>query len=200
MYPLFQSVIDMDKEVFKILNSTWTNPVLDLIMPTLTDLHRVSWLVKFVLPTGLVLWIAMERKKALFTILGIIFAVSLSDSICYRLIKENVKRDRPEQSGVEVRLLTHSHSGYSFPSIHASNIFAAAVILRFAYPFLRTFVYLIAMFVGYSRIYVGVHYPLDVIGGAIVGFFCAFFILHIATMMKPENWNYELPWFAKKDP
>lgn len=199
MHPLVQSIIEMDQLAFKVINSDWSNSLLDLVMPILTDLHRIGWLTHYVLPAVLVLWLALDRKNAALTILGLILSIALSDSLSYRLIKENVKRERPEFCVSGVRLLTHSHSGYSFPSIHAANIMAAAAMIRYMYPFLRTVVYLLAFFIGYSRIYVGVHFPLDVVGGMLTGYFCAFLTIYLGILIKPNVWNYELPWFAKKN-
>jgi undecaprenyl-diphosphatase len=199
MPALFQSLIEMDKLAFTTLNSEWVHPLLDQVMPVFTDLHRITWLSHYAFPILVALWIAVERKKAVLTLIGIVLAVALADSVSYRLVKQHVQRERPERVMPNVQLKTHSHSGDSFPSIHTSNIFAAAVVLRYMYPALRSFVFIIAFLIGYSRIYVGVHFPLDVVGGAIIGYFCGFFTIAIGNMIKPRNWNYELPWFAKRE-
>jgi undecaprenyl-diphosphatase len=60
------------------------------------------------------------------------------------------------------------HDG-SFPSGHAATSFAAATVLSFAFPRLAPALFLLAAAVGFSRVYVGVHYPLDVLGGAVLG-------------------------------
>lgn len=123
--------------------------------------------------------------------------MALADSTSYYLIKNNVQRDRPERVMTNVQLRTHSHSGYSFPSNHAANIFAGALVIRYMYPHLRSLVYIIAILIAYSRIYVGVHFPLDVIGGAVVGYLSGLITLTIGNRIQPESWKYDPPSFAK---
>jgi undecaprenyl-diphosphatase len=199
MHPLFDSIIQMDRLFFAKLNSDWTHPILDSIMPILTDLHRVNWLTHYALPVLIAVWLFVEKKKAALTLLGLVVGVGLSDSVSYHLVKNNVKRERPEFVMSNVELRTHSHSGYSFPSNHTANVFAAALVLRYSYAWLRSFVFLIAMVVGYSRVYLGVHFPLDVAGGAFIGLICAFATIHVGVMLRPEGWKYQLPWFAKRN-
>ena len=58
---------------------------------------------------------------------------------------------------------------HSFPSGHAATSFACATVLALAFPRLAVPLYVLAAAIGFSRIYVGVHYPLDVLGGAVLG-------------------------------
>ncbi|TML94046.1 MAG: phosphatase PAP2 family protein [Actinobacteria bacterium] len=140
--------------------------------------HRTGWLnpvfegLSWAGRLGL-LWIALalllsvlwRRWGVLFMTL---FAVAVSDWLAMGL-KALVDRPRPPLRYVEPKVLVPLPHDASFPSGHAATSFAAATMLSFASPRLAPIFYLLATAVAFSRVYVGVHYPLDVIGGAALG-------------------------------
>jgi undecaprenyl-diphosphatase len=98
--------------------------------------------------------------------------VILSDTLGADLLKPLFGRLRPchpDALAAGARCLDGTKSSFSFPSAHAMNIFAQAILLARLYPAGGIFFYLFAALIGLSRIYIGVHYPLDVIGGAAAG-------------------------------
>jgi membrane-associated phospholipid phosphatase len=105
------------------------------------------------------------RKDAIF--IGESVAASVFITIA---LKETIKRDRPFTSYPEIEKLS-SAGGYSMPSGHTSIAFATATSLSMAYPkwyvIAPSFVW--ASAVGYSRMHLGVHYPTDVVAGALIG-------------------------------
>jgi len=174
MDPSFlQNFVNFDHWLFERINGDWTSPLLDAILPFLTDLNRNHFLPLIVLVL-LGAWIFKQRLRALVWILTLVIAVGASDLISYRVIKSLAERNRPEQAGVHVVLRTTHHSGSSFPSNHAANAFAGASVLSSAFPPATPLFYLIAFLIAYSRVYVGVHFPLDVIAGGLLGWMIGF--------------------------
>lgn len=184
-----EDLIDLDKKLFALINGEWTHPLLDQAMPVLTDLHKYLWFVAGLIPFLVAIWVFKFKTRAIKTLILIALAIGLSDAVSYRLIKPYVDRPRPQLSGVPVHLLTHPHTGKSFPSNHAANNFSAATVLSFAHPPLAPLFFAIAFIVGYSRIYVGVHFPFDVLGGALLG-------ILIATLLW-TTFGYK--WINKKN-
>lgn len=158
-----------DITLFRLINGQGPNYFLDWFMPFMTDLKNF----RYVLPV-LVVWVLVREKKA-----GIVFLVfigitlGITDPFSSHWLKDWVGRVRPCHVLEEVRLLTDCNTSYSFPSSHAVNIFAAAFFLSQPLKKLSPLFFGIAGIVGYSRIYIGIHYPLDVIGGAAIGLLIA---------------------------
>ena len=155
--------------LFHLINGQWQNGFLDWFMPFMTDLNNF----RYVLPV-LAAWLLVKEKKA-----GIVFLIflgltlAITDPFSSRLLKEWSGRIRPCHVLAEVRLLTDCNTSYSFPSSHAVNIFAAAFFLSQPFKKLSPLFFGVAGLVGYSRIYMGIHYPFDVIGGAAIGMLIA---------------------------
>jgi len=129
------------------------------------------------------------RWKGFYIMLFGVLAVIASDQLCASFIKPVVHRLRPcydaSLSG-QVRLLLSSCGGqFSFPSNHASNHFAVAVFLFSILPrkikWLKPALLFWASLVSFAQVYVGVHFPIDVICGAIIGSFLGVFF---ATLCK----------------
>jgi len=179
-----------DITLFHLINGQWHSYFLDWFMPFMTDLKNF----RYVLPV-LAVWVLLREKKA-----GIVFLVfigltlAITDPFSSRLLKEWLGRIRPCHVLEEVRLLTDCNTSYSFPSSHAVNIFAAAFFLSQPLKKLSPLFFGIAGIVGYSRIYIGIHYPLDVIGGATIGLLIAWPMRWlkdqvVARWIQPPAWK-----------
>jgi undecaprenyl-diphosphatase len=97
-----------------------------------------------------------------------VIAVALADWSASGL-KALIDRPRPPLRYAEPKALVHVPRDASFPSGHSATSFAAATMLSLAFPKLTPLLFTLAAAVAFSRVYVGVHYPLDILGGALLG-------------------------------
>jgi undecaprenyl-diphosphatase len=164
--PLVQS---WDETLFHLITGEGQNYFLDWFLPFMADLNHF----KHVLVILGVWWLWKERKAGLIFLVFVGITLVISDQFSSTLLKGWVGRIRPCHAFQSVRLLADCNTSYSFPSSHAVNLFAAAFFLCQPYPSLSPLVYGIAAIGAYSRVYVGIHYPLDIIGGAAIGLLIA---------------------------
>ena len=110
-------------------------------------------------------------------------AILLAESLSGAL-KVWVERDRPPLSHPVPEPLLDSPSTYSFPSGHATVSFACATVLTLAVPRLRLPLFVLASLISFSRVYVGVHYPFDVLAGAALGVAIAIALRMLAAILR----------------
>jgi undecaprenyl-diphosphatase len=163
---MFNSI---DHWLFLKINHGASSSFLDRWMPIITDFHQTPIFLALLLPLFIGYIIHRERERGVFFLLGLVVAVGLSDFVTYRAIKVFVKRDRPEMTDLRPIVRVPSHSGHSFPSNHAANVTALATFTGFIFYRLGAMLSVFAVLVMLSRIYVGVHFPSDVLVGGIVG-------------------------------
>ncbi len=159
----------LDVHLFHLINFSGQNSFFDWFMPFMTDLKNFT----YVLPLLGIWVIVREKKAALFFFIFLGATLAITDQFSNRVLKEMIGRIRPCAVLENVRMLTDCNTSYSFPSTHAVNIFAAAFFMSQPFPRLAPVLYAIAAVVAYSRVYIGIHYPFDVIGGAAIGLLIA---------------------------
>ena len=160
-------LLDKDVALFRLLNSTLTNPLFDVVMPFVTNPR--NWIA----PIALLAFIMLRRdaKRACVVMAMVIVSVAATDLICYQVFKPAFHRLRPSHALQDARVLGKKGGKYGFPSNHAANSAAAVTIAAYYYRRRRVLLggAFAAGLIAYSRVYVGVHYPLDVTAGAMIG-------------------------------
>ncbi len=165
-------LIDLDTDIFLYLN----------------DMHSSFWDKFMWLFSGKFIWIPMylmflivffkdfSWRRSTVLILGIALAVTLADQLCGNFLRYYFTRLRPANPDNPISMLVHIVEGYrggayGFPSCHAANSFALAAFssLLFRKKRFTIFIMLWAVLNSYSRIYLGVHYPGDLLVGGIIG-------------------------------
>jgi len=172
----------IDKAVLLFLNQTIANPLGDFLWPIITDYDK--FLAVRILLLGAWLWLLIKGgTKGRTVALLLIPMLVVSDKLNSEVLKDLFDRARPchgtgqDHAVTGLRLLVNCGSGKSFPSSHAVNNFAVATLFSSFYPKYRYAFYAWAGLVAISRPVVGVHYPSDALGGALVGVGVAFLSL-----------------------
>ena len=178
---MITTIVEIDKNLMIFLNKTLSNPIFDILMPIITN-------QKFLTIVGVILIIYLGfygGKRARIALIVLIFAAGISDAICAQIIKPWVGRIRPSHEFIEyINLLVSKGGKWSFPSNHAANSFAFATVLSYFYDKNKTMIFSIASVIAFSRVYVGVHYPLDIIFGSLLGYTVSWIILSVWVIIK----------------
>jgi undecaprenyl-diphosphatase len=114
----------------------------------------------------------------------LVATTALTTSFVTTLFKYLVQRDRPPTIVLDPEPLMEVPTTSSFPSGHTSTGFACAYVISRLAPRLTVYVFVLAALIGFSRIYVGVHYPLDVLAGAILGIVVAKALLMLLAALR----------------
>jgi undecaprenyl-diphosphatase len=192
-YVLLSGIMNLNIELFYFINLGMDSSVLDVIMPFITNFGSlIAWCI--VCALLFVLGGENGRKVAL---LGL--AALFISNVAVVLLKYLVAEPRPFLTLPNVELLVSENEIYSFPSGHTASSFAAATLLGLKYrlnykgkSFLVVYPLLaFAAVIGFSRIYIGVHYPLDVVFGAAVGILSALLVLKIGDNILVDQMSRE---------
>ncbi len=162
---MLETLAQWDQSVFLFLNVMLANPLTDFAMPIITsdNLLRVSYALAMVL----VLWRGDARAR--WMVLFSIIALTLADQTAAGLLKPMIGRLRPCHTLENINLLVGCGGGKSMPSAHAANAFAQALLFGIQYAKIRWPLLAVAFLIAISRVFVGVHYPGDVLVGAVIG-------------------------------
>lgn len=174
----FIDLTDLDHQLFFKINNDWTNAFLNDVFPWWRDAS--TWIPLYFF---LVLLVFLNFGwKAWPWLVSLILTVSVSDQLSSHLLKNWVGRIRPcrdpSLSGNVHLLINRCPSSGSFPSSHATNHFALAFFLYLTlHKYIGKWAYLFffwAASISYGQVYVGVHFPLDIVVGALLGSFLGY--------------------------
>ena len=177
---MIERLISWDTHLFLWLNSHHT-PFWDQVMWFISG--KIEWLPLYLILIGYLIY--KYKWQAVTIIIAIIISITLADQLAFKAFKQVFERLRPSHNP-EIEHLVHlvnNYRGgsYGFVSNHAANTFALAVFLCLLIrnKLFMAGILLWACLVSYSRIYLGVHYPGDILGGAILGSLIAWLVFYI---------------------
>ncbi len=169
----------VDSAVFLSINHNLTNPLFDAVFPSLRELTYVFWALLIVY-----FWMKNEKKMALLLTVSIVVGALFT----YPL-KFLIGRERPYEAIASTRLLTPAEADPSFPSGHAEMSFLAATVVSKFHPEYAKYLYAFSFIVVLSRVYVGVHFPGDVVAGMILGIIIGKVMIMVAQRNKDIFWE-----------
>ncbi|MEE9442243.1 MAG: phosphatase PAP2 family protein [candidate division Zixibacteria bacterium] len=179
---MIERILEYDTMLFQIINSTLANPVTDFIMPIITN----DWLLRILYALIVITLLTFGKKKFVWVVVFSAITVAITDLSSAGLIKPLVERMRPCRA-LDVHLLVRCGPGFAFPSAHTANLFGQALFFGLLYKKYRWYFMIFAFLVGISRVFVGVHYPLDVLGGAVLGCFAGGFCVSILIFLDKRE-------------
>ena len=186
---MHDQLLQLDRHLFYLINHDLANPFFDRIMPWLRE--PKFWIPLYIFVIGFC--VAKFKKRSIVVIVLIALSAGFADFTSHRIIKPLVKRERPcRDSAVSQTAIQRvpCGTGYSFPSIHATDHFAVAlfVILLFykKWPWIWFWGILWAGTISFAQVYVGVHFPFDVLFGAMYGALVGWLFFELFKKLQPS--------------
>ncbi|MDS0526168.1 phosphatase PAP2 family protein [Clostridium sp. SHJSY1] len=180
-----QFIQQIDNSILMLIHNNITNPFFDSIMPVITGLANggVLWVV-----IGLILICSTKYRKS-----GLILLCALA--LCFIIgnlgIKPLVARVRPFDVNTTIHLIISKPKDFSFPSGHTMHSFAAATVLYYTNKRIGIGAYILAIIIGFSRLYLYVHYPSDVLFGIIIGVLLALVSIKLCEKVAKKANEYK---------
>ena len=176
-------IFNIDDKTIRFINDNMRSEFLDRVMRKISSAGNYG-IIWFAVAFALIAMGGEKRRAGLL----MIFSLGVEASVCNLIIKPSVKRVRPNDAhGMVISI--DKPKDYSFPSGHTTASFAAGVVWFRTLParWARVLALASAFLMGFSRLYVGVHYPTDVLAGAVMGTVCALLALWLGKRWKVLN-------------
>ena len=181
---MIEQILNFDKNLFLIVNQSGITS-LDSLMLFITNKFSSIPIYLFLV----FLIFKYERKKAFLILTCILLLIVLTDQGSVKLFKNTFERLRPCHVMDNIRLVKENCGGkFGFISSHAANTFGLALFLSkiFRKNIITITLIFWASIISFSRIYIGVHYPIDILGGFFWGLICAFFVIYIYKILNKK--------------
>lgn len=157
------TILGIDNAILDFIQNNICSPILDDFMVFVTKLGNGARI--WILISLFLLLLKKYRKYGIMMILSLGISEVIGDDI----IKHLVERARPCHINTSVELLINTPTSFSFPSGHTFKGFASATVLYFMNKKIGIGAYILAILIAFSRMYLYVHYPSDILGGGILG-------------------------------
>ena len=188
---LLEWLDQIDRSILYFINDTLSNPIFDLFFTIITNEHL--WAIPALI--GLVALIIRGGKRGKIAAVMLLIAAIATDKTVVEIIKPAIGRLRPSHAlGDAVNLLVPKGGRFGFVSAHAANIFAGTTILSYFYEQWKKPLLFLAFSVALSRVYVGVHYPGDVLFGGLFGYGIAWLIITLWVFLKMRELKRGRTW------
>ncbi|MBZ0199680.1 MAG: phosphatase PAP2 family protein [Ignavibacteriaceae bacterium] len=172
----------IDLAIFYFFNHTLSAGFLDKFFSIITNVN--NWYIAYIILLGIL--VTKGGRQGRIAAAAVILMIVVTDQLQHRIIKEIFQRIRPCNALSDVLTPLGCTGSFSFPSNHATNNFAVAVLFYRIYPNLKLPLFIAASLIALSRVYLGLHYPSDIIAGAMVG--SAFGYLFSLAAIKTNRW------------
>lgn len=180
---MIENLISLDEKSFIFVNNLPHPYLLVEISRTLSDIkYGFIWLT-------ITLCLIYIKRQPLGVIIYMIMTLIASSFLAQGILKEVFGRLRPEFLLENITVYGKTADYFSFPSSHAATSFAAAFVLSAMFKKGKTFFYSLALLISLSRVYLGVHYPFDVIFGALLGLAVGFFMTKIINIKPAKHFK-----------
>ena len=189
-----------DTAIFRAIHFGLHHPWLDPVMMALTDPGRF----KAPLILGACLLFTLRRARGALALVVLVATLAISDQVSAKVIKPIFKRSRPSVEVVDSKPLFGRRKSYAMPSVHATNFTAALPILATVFPAGAIPYGIYAGLVSFSRIYVGDHWPFDVLAGMALGLALGLLgrkaFLRLEQTVKRRRWYQRMESWRRKQP
>ena len=191
MNPLFAWLDQIDRSILYFINDTLSNQIFDLFFTTITNEHL--WAIPVLI--GLLALIVRGGRRGQIAAVLVLITASATDATVVQIIKPAIARLRPSHAlGDTINLLVPKGGRYGFVSAHAANIFAGTTVLSYFYTQWKKPLLFLAFSVALSRVYVGVHYPGDVLFGGLFGYGMAWLVITLWVLLKMRELKRGRTW------
>ncbi len=155
----------IDLAILYFFNHTLSCGALNKFFSIITNVN--NWYIAYIILLGISFM--KGGRKGKIAAIGVLLLIAATDQFSARILKEIFHRLRPCNALTDVITPLGCNGTFSFPSNHALNNFAAAVFYYKFFPKLKWILLVVASLIAISRVYMGLHYPSDILGGAVIG-------------------------------